>query len=160
MTSTVRLGKLLGSCVAVAVLGAGCSTELVVKQIDATTAAPSGFVVNKRASYKIEQVATTGPLGQIQKDDKPTSVSGLDHHKVLEVDVCRWPFASSVLKLELTESQVIKKIELESTPGAVGTAKSAAAIVGAVSDIEKARRDAKEKEDEEKKDEAETETDQ
>jgi hypothetical protein len=83
------------------------------------------------------------PPGGAQDVRNPSQIRGaeklVDPYEILAIDICREMFASGTLKLQLTDRQTLKVLEVESTPGSVGASKAASAF----SDIDKANVDAK-----------------
>lgn len=112
-----------------------CGTYLKVAQQQASDPKPDGIVVNERAAYDIE-VTPENAFGQVAKvtsTGKP--VVGVDPVNVIDIDICRMPFASGKLALTLTKEQVVKEISLTSETGGARAADAAAAAVNAKATI-------------------------
>lgn len=137
---------------------AGCATDLVVKEFDREVPkegqkdAPisnargpkDGVVVNQRATYQC--TATTsipGYLEKKEKDGKPkeTKLVGIEHDKVLVINVWRAMFASGKLTIKLDEKEVIKEAGITSQTGATATIKTADSALKTRNEILKQQKD-------------------
>jgi len=83
-------------------------------------------VVNRRGQYRVEtsinnniytcKIDTNDCSNEIVENN--SIVTGIDHNKVIKLDVTRMPFSDGKLNVELNEFQLMKKVELMSKTGA------------------------------------------
>jgi hypothetical protein len=118
-----------------------CATSLSIREQPSDSATVAGVPINNLAPYQVDSVSWSGPLAKLEKPD--LSIEAVDPYEILAIDICREMFASGTLKLQLTDRQTLKVLEVESTPGSVGASKAASKAASAVSDIDKANVDAK-----------------
>lgn len=83
---------------------------------------PDGLVINRRSQYKVD-IAVKGSIELLKL--KNDIVTGVDHNKVIKLDVTRMPFSDGKLNVKLNEFQLMKEVELTSKTGA-GKAATAA----------------------------------
>jgi hypothetical protein len=118
-----------------------CATSLSIGERPSSSASVEGVPINNLVPYGVASITLSGPFDNKEKPD--VSIDLVDPDKILTVDICREPFASGTLKLQLTDRQTLKVLELESTPGTVAASKAAAKVASGASDIHKASIDAK-----------------
>jgi len=130
-----------GALMTVLVWLTACATSISIKEELANSPLVEGVPVNSLVPYKVESLRLGGAVARAGSEApaaQPGTLDLVDPNQVLAIDVCRDPLASGTLKLQLTERQTVKVLEVESTPGAVDAAKAAADIASATSDIRKA----------------------
>lgn len=106
----------------------GCGTFLAISELDVKKELknPDGLVINRRGEYTVKVGLNT--LKEIEGKDKVVitnqldmrngSITGVDHDKVIKLDVNRMPFSDGKLNVKLNEFQLMKEIELTSKTGA------------------------------------------
>jgi len=101
----------------------GCGTFFAISELNLKRSAdmknPDGLVVNRRGQYKVDIVVNsiTSTESLKLKNDSDI-VTGVDHNKVIKLDVNRMPFSDSKLNVKLNEFQLMKEVELTSKTGA------------------------------------------
>jgi len=120
----------VASATLISVLISGCGTFLAISELDSTEEAdmkkPDGLVVNRRGQYKVEvsinnnicNISTNDCSSKIVVENDSKIVTGVDHNKVIKLDVNRMPFSDGKLNVKLNEFQLMKEVELTSKTGA------------------------------------------
>lgn len=115
------------SAVIVATIISGCGTFLNISELNLSPASkemenPDGLVINRRGQYKVDIVVEGSTESLKLKKD---IVTGVDHNKVIKLDVTRMPFSDGKLNVKLNEFQLMKEVELTSKTGASKAATAA-----------------------------------
>lgn len=126
--------------VAAAVLS-GCGTLLAISEASVTKGDPNALVVNRPATYAVKIIPIDGRFEQIKPPE--VMINGVDHDRVITLDVRRMPFSSGKLSVTLNDSQLIKEVELTSKSGADRAANAVKSSFDTRTEIEKIREDAK-----------------
>jgi|CXWL01.1.fsa_nt_gi hypothetical protein len=126
----------VASATLISILISGCGTFLAISELDSREEAdmkkPDGLVVNRRGQYKVEvsisdnvcSINTNDCTSKVVKNDSKI-VTGVDHNKVIKLDVNRMPFSDGKLNVKLNEFQLMKEVELTSKTGASKAATAA-----------------------------------
>jgi hypothetical protein len=116
------------SAVYVSMMISGCGTFLAISELDVKKELknPDGLVINRRGEYTVKVGLNT--LKEIEGKDKEVitnqlemrnrSITGVDHDKVIKLDVNRMPFSDGKLNVKLNDFQLMKEVELTSKTGA------------------------------------------
>ncbi|MCH9661085.1 MAG: hypothetical protein K0U54_09255 [Bacteroidetes bacterium] len=124
----------------------GCGTFLSISEVTTEKNNPDALVVNRRAIYEAKfSIPDNSPLKEI-KNIKTGSktINGVDHNRLLTLDVKRMPFSSGKLAVTLNDQQLLKEVELTSQTGSKRTIDAANKGFDTRTEIEKARKEAEE----------------
>lgn len=138
--------KIVYIAIALVFSTSGCGTLLSISETNTNTEHPDALVINRRAAYSVKfLIPSNSPLKKIAEiKHKTKSINGVDHDRLLTLDVNRMPFASGKLAVTLNGSQLLKKVELTSETGADRAIDAAKSGFDARTSIEKAKKEAKE----------------
>lgn len=124
----------------------GCGTLLSISETQTTEMNPDALVINRPAKYIVKPSLPDGSEFKKQGFEIksiPDTINGVDHDHVITLNVKRMPFASGKLSVELTGTQLMKKVELTSQTGADRAANAVKSGFDARNDIVKNRKEAK-----------------
>lgn len=133
------LAKLLmvASCLG----SAACGTFLSFGETTPGDYVPKGLVVNLRTVYDVKvSVPDDGAIkkeGFVAVTQSPSTqeIRGVAEDRVLTLNVCRMPFATGELSVELTGDQVLKKVTLAGETGVYRALQAATSLTEATTDV-------------------------
>jgi len=110
------------SAVYVSMMISGCGTFLAISELDVKELEnPDGLVINRRGEYTVKADLNIKGKDKVITEQlmmRNSSVNGVDHDKVIKLDVNRMPFSDGKLNVKLNEFQLMKEVELTSKTGA------------------------------------------
>lgn len=110
------------SAVYVSMMISGCGTFLAISELDVKELEnPDGLVINRRGEYTVKADLNIKGKDKVKTEQlmmRNSSVNGVDHDKVIKLDVNRMPFSDGKLNVKLNEFQLMKEVELTSKTGA------------------------------------------
>lgn len=121
----------LTTVIAASILITGCGTFLNISETEQTNKSPNALVINRPAEYSVTLTIPETSIFFKGKDEAPNNIeppgpiSGVDHDRVITLNVKRMPFATGKLSVELNGAQLMKKVELTSQTGADRAANAA-----------------------------------